>query len=585
MAIKLKLQEEDGHESVLEYTKDNIVIGRVEGVDLVLPHSRVSRKHAILSKEGQNYIIGDLGSSNGTYVNGHRISTRYRLLPGNDIRIGGFTLTILDDDFPAAPAAAPAAAGAAAQEKTAARGSRAEPDEAASPQPTVTAGRKKKERLKKSQALTQEQQQEEEMLRIKNEIHRRLLDYMDLRKMDFNKTREEELRKRTKQLIRDIIAELSADIPSHLEKARIAKDVLDEALGLGPLEDYLADDSITEIMVNNKDQIYIERKGKLELSLKRFSTNDAVLAVIERIVAPIGRRIDESSPLVDARLKDGSRVNAIIPPLALKGPSITIRKFARDPFEIDDLIAFGTITEEAAEFLEKAVQGRKNIVISGGTGSGKTTLLNVVSAFIPDTERIVTIEDAAELQLPQEHVVSLESRPPNIEGKGAIPIRELVKNSLRMRPDRIVVGECRGGEALDMLQAMNTGHDGSLTTAHANTPADALNRLETMVLMAGMDLPVRAIRDQISSAINIVVQTARYQDGTRKVTYVSEVNGLDSEYRIKIEHIFRFNQKGIGEDGKVIGKLEATGYIPTFVEEFRRRGIILKPELFRTKGA
>ncbi|MFC1850989.1 ATPase, T2SS/T4P/T4SS family [candidate division CSSED10-310 bacterium] len=577
--MKVKVLDSEGIENVLEFDKDNIVIGRIDSVDIVLKHNRVSRKHAVISKEGTHYTIGDLGSSNGTFVNDHRITARYRLSHGDVIRIGTFTLSLEDESYqtesPSPEKTEP--------EKASSRESK--PDVAAEMTREAPPLRPKKKRKKKqSQALSKEQEIELEMLKIKDEIHRRLLDYMDLRKMDFEKTREEELRKRTRQLIRDIIAELANDIPPTMEKARIAKEVLDEALGLGPLEDYLADDTITEIMVNNKDQIYIERAGKLELSPKRFSTDDAVQAVIERIVAPIGRRIDESSPLVDARLKDGSRVNAIIPPLALKGPSITIRKFSRDPFEIEDLVRFDSITYDAAEFLEKSVLGRKNIVISGGTGSGKTTLLNVVSAFIPEGERIITIEDAAELQLPQIHVVSLESRPPNIEGKGAIPIRELVKNSLRMRPDRIVVGECRGGEALDMLQAMNTGHDGSLTTAHANSPTDALNRLETMVLMAGMDLPIRAIRDQISSAINIIVQTARYQDGTRKVTYISEVLGLDENYRIQVEHIYKFIQEGIGEEGQVIGQIKPTGYVPSYVEEFKSRGIVLQPHLFQKEA-
>lgn len=579
MAVtKIVVKNSDGIESILEFQKDNIVIGRIDSTDLALKHSRVSRKHAILSREGLDYIIGDLGSSNGTFVNGHRISTRYKLSSKDIIKIGTFSLSIAEECFPPAAASREQESTTARPQQQQSRQSKKVPIASAPPQKYK---KKKKKDIRKRRS--REYEQEEEVMKIKNEIHRRLLDYMDLRKMDLTKTREEELRKRVKQLIRDIIAELSSEIPPHVEKARIAKDVLDEALGLGPLEDYLADETITEIMVNNKDQIYIERNGKLELSSKRFSTNDAVLAVIERIVAPIGRRIDESSPLVDARLKDGSRVNAIIPPLAIKGPSITIRKFATDPYVMEDLISFGSILPEVAELIEWCVKGRKNIVISGGTGSGKTTLLNVVSAFIPEEERIVTIEDAAELQLPQEHVVSLESRPPNIEGKGAIPIRELVKNSLRMRPDRIVVGECRGGEALDMLQAMNTGHDGSLTTAHANSPADVLNRLETMVLMAGMELPVRAIRDQVSSAVNIIIQTSRFQDGTRKVTHVSEVVGLDSEYRIKIEHIFQFIQVGISEDGKVIGDIRSTGYIPSFVDELKARGIPIRLEIFNKR--
>jgi pilus assembly protein CpaF len=346
------------------------------------------------------------------------------------------------------------------------------------------------------------------------------------------------------------------------------------------LEELLADETVTEIMVNRKDQIYVEQKGKLTLSEKKFISDEQVRGVIERIVAPLGRRIDESSPLVDARLKDGSRVNAVIPPLALKGPCITIRKFSKKPFKVHDLIRFGSMTNKMGEFLELAVANRQNIFISGGTGSGKTTLLNVMSGFIPEDERIVTVEDAAELQLPQEHVVSLESRPPNIEGKGAILIRDLVKNCLRMRPDRIVVGECRGGEALDMLQAMNTGHDGSLTTAHANSPRDALSRIETMVLMAGMDLPTRAIREQMASAVNLIVQQSRMTDGSRKITYITEITGMEGD-KITLQDIFLFKQTGYDkEKQKVIGEYVATGMVPKFIDKLRSRGLNVNLEMF-----
>jgi pilus assembly protein CpaF len=357
-------------------------------------------------------------------------------------------------------------------------------------------------------------------------------------------------------------------------------DVINEALGLGPLEAFLASDEISEIMVNHANQIYIERKGKITLSNKIFSSNQAVLGVIERIVAPIGRRIDESSPLVDARLKDGSRVNAIIPPLALKGPCITIRKFKRDALRIEDLIKYKTLTPQMAEFLEMCVKAHKNIVISGGTGSGKTTTLNIISSFIPESERIVTVEDAAELQLPQDHWVQLESRPPNLEGKGAITIRDLVKNCLRMRPDRIVVGECRSGETLDMLQAMNTGHDGSLTTLHANTPRDALARMETMVLMAGMDLPVKAIREQIASAVHLIVQQTRFSDGTRKVAYITEIAGMEVDI-VTLQDIFYFRQDGFTDDGKVRGRYVASGFVPKFYDELQRRGIPVNMGIFR----
>jgi len=375
----------------------------------------------------------------------------------------------------------------------------------------------------------------------------------------------------------------TGELDAHTDRDELVQDVLNEALGLGPLEIYLADDTVSEIMVNSPTQVYVEREGKLMRVDKAFSSPQAVLGVIERIVAPLGRHIDESSPLVDARLADGSRVNAIIPPLALKGPCITIRKFKRDLLTSDNLIDFGTLTPQMAEFLDTCVKVRRNIVISGGTGSGKTTLLNILSGYIPERERIVTIEDAAELQLPQDHVVSLEARPSNIEGKGQITIRDLVRNSLRMRPDRIVIGECRGGEALDMLQAMNTGHDGSLTTLHANTPRDALSRLETMVLMSGMELPVRAIREQIANAVNLIIQQTRFADGTRKVTAISEVSGMEMDV-ITMQDIFTFKQEGFDEEGKVVGKFVATGFVPKFYDDLQRRGIPVNMEIFREEA-
>jgi pilus assembly protein CpaF len=339
------------------------------------------------------------------------------------------------------------------------------------------------------------------------------------------------------------------------DRDKIAGEIFDEVTGLGAIQELLRDDDISEIMVNGHDKIFIEKGGKIEDSGREFTDGQAVIRAIERIVMPIGRRIDESRPYVDARLADGSRVNAVIPPLALDGPVITIRKFSKNKLTISDLVKFGSLTEDAADYLEKCVKNRKNILISGGTGSGKTTLLNVISSFIPADERIVTIEDSAELRLPQEHVVRLESRPSNIEGKGEITIRELVKNSLRMRPDRIVVGECRGGEALDMLQAMNTGHDGSMTTVHANSPRDALSRVEVMVLMAGMDLPVRAIREQIKSAINIVVQQARFKDGKRKVTHIAEITGMEAD-TILMHNVFEFVKSADNTAGGCEGELK-----------------------------
>ncbi|MEX0631000.1 MAG: CpaF family protein [Chloroflexota bacterium] len=362
------------------------------------------------------------------------------------------------------------------------------------------------------------------------------------------------------------------------ERVRMLEQITDEILGLGPLEPLLRDATITEVMVNGPQQVYIEREGKLELTGVTFQNDEHVMKIIQRIIAPIGRRVDESSPMVDARLVDGSRVNAIIPPLSLVGPVVTIRKFAASPFTVEDLIRFGTATSEMFEFLEACVKARLNCFVSGGTGSGKTTTLNVLSSFIPDDERIVTIEDAAELQLRQEHVVTLEARPSNIEGKGAIPIRELVRNALRMRPDRIVVGEVRSGEALDMLQAMNTGHDGSMSTGHANSPRDMLARLETMVLMAGMDLPLRAIREQTASAVDLIVHQNRLKDGTRKIVSITEVQGMEGDV-IVMQDVFVFEQTGISE-GKIQGRLKPTGIRPKFVEKFEAAGIHLPPNTF-----
>ena len=362
------------------------------------------------------------------------------------------------------------------------------------------------------------------------------------------------------------------------ERHRLFEAIVAEILGYGPIEPLLKDNTVTEIMVNGPKQVWVERNGKLEKTVIEFDDDDHVMRIIDRIVSPLGRRIDESSPMVDARLPDGSRINAVIPPISLVGPCLTIRKFSRDPLTVDDLIRFGTMTPEIAQFLKACVNARLNIVVSGGTGSGKTTLLNVLSSFIPSDERIVTIENAAELQLRQEHVVTLESQPPNIEGKGEVTIRDLVINALRMGPDRFVVGECRGGEALDMLQAMNTGHDGSMTTVHSNSPRDTLHRLETMVLMAGMDLPVRAIREQIASALDLIIHMARLKDGSRKIVAITEVQGMEGDV-IVLQDIFVFEQTGF-ENGKVLGRIRPTGVRPKFVEKFEVANIYLPPQIF-----
>ena len=408
----------------------------------------------------------------------------------------------------------------------------------------------------------------------KYRVQNRLINELDP-KLDL--TNQVEVRRQIEQLFGKIADEEGLAL-TRAERVRMLEQITDEILGLGPLEPLLRDETVTEVMVNGPQQVYIEREGRLELTNVTFQNDEHVMKIIQRIIAPIGRRVDESSPMVDARLADGSRVNAIIPPLSLVGPVITIRKFSATPFTVEDLVRFGTATPEMFEFLEACVRARLNIFVAGGTGSGKTTMLNILSSFIPDDERIVTVEDAAELQLRQEHVITLESRPANIEGKGAIPIRELVRNCLRMRPDRIVVGECRSGEALDMLQAMNTGHDGSMSTGHANTPRDMLSRLETMVLMAGMDLPLRAIREQIASAVDLIVHQNRLKDGSRKIVNITEVQGMEGDV-IVMQDIFVFEQTGIVE-GKIQGKLRPTGIRPKFVEKFETSGIHLPPNVF-----
>ncbi len=411
---------------------------------------------------------------------------------------------------------------------------------------------------------------------LKSRIQERLIYELDRKKIPV--TDDKAVRSNTTEIFDQLLAEEPVPL-SRTEKQTLLDAILSEIMGFGPIDNLLRDDSITEIMINGPKSIYVERKGKLVKTDVTFQSNEHVMRIIERIVAPIGRRVDESSPLVDARLPDGSRVNIVIPPIALKGPTVTIRKFSKKPLQVEDLIKFGTLSPRSADFLRNCVIGRLNIVVSGGTGSGKTTLLNVLSNFIPDDERIITVENAAELQLNKDHVVTLESKPPNIEGKGEVSIRDLVINCLRMRPERIVVGECRGGEALEMLQAMNTGHDGSLTTAHANSPKDTISRLETMCLMSGMDLPVRAIRDQIASAIQLIIQQARMQDGSRKIIAITEVDGMEGDI-IKMQEIFHFEQTGLDENGKVIGQLRPTGITPRFLEKFESMGLYLPPDTF-----
>ncbi|SMB94879.1 pilus assembly protein CpaF [Thermanaeromonas toyohensis ToBE] len=412
---------------------------------------------------------------------------------------------------------------------------------------------------------------------LKQLVHQRIIEELKEQPLG-DGIKEEELANTIEHRVLKILEEMGTPLPRP-DCQRLAREITDDTIAWGPITPLLKDPEISEIMVNGPDQVYVERRGKLERTEVKFRDASHVMHIIEKIVAPLGRRIDESVPMVDARLPDGSRVNAVIPPISLNGPVLTIRKFFKDPLKIQDLIQLGTLTPQMAFFLEACVKGRLNIIVSGGTGSGKTTTLNVLSSFIPEDERIITIEDAAELQLRQEHVITLESRPPNIEGRGAITIRDLVRNALRMRPDRIVVGEVRSGEALDMLQAMNTGHDGSLTTGHANSPRDMLSRLETMVLMAGMDLPVRAIREQIASAIDLIIHQSRFKDGSRKITHITEVVGMEGEV-ITLQDIFLFQQEGYDSAGRVRGRFVATGIRPRFLHKLEARDIKLPPEIF-----
>ncbi|HET7627867.1 MAG TPA: ATPase, T2SS/T4P/T4SS family [Bacillales bacterium] len=417
--------------------------------------------------------------------------------------------------------------------------------------------------------------QENKLQRLKDRLHKKVLN--DLKEDDV-----EEIVRKLDAIAVDIMKE-DESLRGMVGHKKVVEELINDLTGFGPINPLLLDPEVSEVMVNGPKRVYVERKGRLELSSVTFRDDEHVMNVIEKIVAPLGRRIDESSPMVDARLPDGSRVNAIIPPLALDGPTVTIRKFSKDPFRIDDLIRFGTLTRSMATFIEACVKARLNILVSGGTGSGKTSTLNVLSSFIPNDERIITIEDAAELQLGQDHVISLESRPPNIEGKGSITIRDLVRNSLRMRPDRIVIGEVRGGEALDMLQAMNTGHDGSLTTGHANSPRDMVARLETMVLLAGVDLPVKAIREQIAGAVDLIIQQSRLKDGSRKIVRITEVQGLEGDI-IVLQDIFKFQQEGVDENGNVIGKMVPTGVRPLFYEQLEQSGIQIPPDVFVPEG-
>lgn len=570
--IDLEIIHPDGRRQPLS-VPDMCSIGKGSQCEVRLDNWRLAKEHARLFTSPSGVLIDDAGSFGGVLVNGQRITAQYGPLQNGDlIGIGPFQLRILNsgEEPQAAPFPVPAAAHAATTAPMQSTQDTALAVPADAPEPAAA---------EPGDAHLQALQFE-----WRKRLHTKLIDTMDLRRHDVSSMSDEHLRAEADRLIARTLQDMDDEIPAQLDRNALRRQVLDEAVGLGPLEELLADETVSEIMVNRFDEIYVERAGRLQKHALSFTSDRAVMGVIERIVAPLGRRIDESSPMVDARLKDGSRVNAIIAPLALKGSTLTIRKFARRKLNAADLVQFGALSPAMADFLRICVEARKNIIVSGGTGSGKTTLLNILSNFIPSGERVITVEDAAELKLAHEHLISLESRPANVEGKGGVPIRELVRNTLRMRPDRIVVGECRGAEALDMLQAMNTGHEGSLTTLHANTPRDGLARLETMVLMAGMELPLAAIREQIASAVDIIVQQTRFACGTRLVTHICEVSGMESG-KIQLQELFRFANKGYAAQANGLAKVQGlfTGcdVVPHFYDELRASGHALDLDIFR----
>jgi len=544
MQVELHIKsEQQSLVQTMDLSTHSITLGRDDDCSIRLLDDAVSRRHITLWMDGGELCLED-SSRNGTWAGEEFL--HHRRIPiamGTQIRVGETVIAVLPG----------ASSGREESGKLA----------AAAPAPTEPIS-----------GVLPVELGFDVGIEVRREAHRMLLEHLDLGAGGLLGMDDVSLRPRVLQSLRRIVSGMAASLPPGTEIDRLVGELADEALGLGPLEELLADPAVTEIMVVDAETVFVERAGRCVRVPQRFTDDARVRAVVERIVTPLGRRIDESSPLVDARLKDGSRVNAIIRPLAIRGTCITIRKFPKDRMTIERLLGFQSIDERMARFLRRSVKARKNIIVSGGTGSGKTTLLNALSTEISDHERVVTVEDSAELQLSQPHVVSLETRPPNMEGKGAYTIRDLVKNALRMRPDRIVVGECRSGEALDMLQAMNTGHDGSLTTIHANSPVEAVGRLETLCLMAGLDLPIKAIREQIASSVHLFVQQSRYQDGSRRVSEISEVCGMDSKGSIVQRSIFKFEQTGLNEAGKVVGQFHATGYLPSFLDEFIMKGMI-----------
>ncbi len=543
-----------------------MTLGRHSESNIVLSGAGISRHHARLVQANGMLFIEDVGSSGGTFVNGEAIQAMTPLEENDVVTIGDNTLHIEDvasaadaaDEIPVEPTLAePMAATPAPQPPP-----QPAPVVAAAPSPEVN---NFLDEFKNATLLY-----EDSIMELTKQIHTDILERLNLTQGALD-VKNDETMDRVSHVMDQILRERRHEIPSRIPLDTFRQALMDELIGYGPISPVLRSSRVSEIMINGPDHVFVESKGKIFESGIRFFSEQHLLSIIQRIVEPLGRHVDEASPMVDARLPDGSRVNAIIPPLALQGASVTIRKFSEKKLTTDDLIKFGSMTPEMAMFLEEAVRSRQNILVSGGTGSGKTTLLNVLSLFIPKGERVITVEDSAELKLDHPNLVSLEARPANIEGKGRITIRDLVINTLRMRPDRIIVGECRGAEALDMLQAMNTGHDGSLTTAHANNPRDALTRLENMVMMAGFDLPSKAIREQIASALDLIVQQTRLPDGSRKIIQISEVTGREGDV-ILLQDIFTFNQTGMDKDGKVQGYHSATGNIPFFVEELRQSG-------------
>ena len=552
MMLKITTGKEKGR--TLELTENApLSIGRSESSGFCIPDKKVSRRHAEIVSDGENVFITDLSSRTGTRVNGRAIAQRTPLCIGDTIQIGETDLVLAKtEDAKAAPLPRTTA-----------------------PAKTEPPVRTEKTQTQRNLPLYSAQESLAElysssMLTLAKRVQTRVLELLNI-DAAAKEISNSEMRPKVADAVDQILREIRHEIPSSVKLDQFRQILLDDLIGLGPLSPLLRDGSISEIMINGPDNLFIESKGLLYRSAAKFNSESHLQAIIQRIVEPLGRHIDAASPMVDARLEDGSRVNAVIPPLALDGSLVTIRKFASKKLTDDDLIKFGSLTKPMALFLREAVRARRNILVSGGTGSGKTTLLNILSQFIPEKERIITVEDSAELRLSHENLCRLEARPANVEGQGRITIRDLVVNTLRMRPDRIIVGECRGAEALDMLQAMNTGHDGSMTTCHANNPRDALSRLENMVMMAGFELPSAAIREQIASAIHLIVQQTRLPDGSRKIVKISEVTGREGN-TILLQDIFTFEQEGFDENFHVIGRHTATGNIPTFVDELRQAG-------------